>query len=567
MRKKILVLLCVLSLTSLTACGEKKTVDTPTEDATVLIEDSAEITPTATPSPTPVSENIEGLYPAYVIKNDQKLYGYVNASGSFEIEPKYSTASDFSDGVAIVTDKETYKFIDTKGSVLYTVPDDMILYSSSFSNGLCVFLYYNSGSSKFGYIDASGKVILEAEYDQASDFREDGTAFVVKDNLYAKIDKSGEILDSFLIEGKKYPSVFDFTDGYIIYTDENTMTVGVDDYKGNTVIAPIVFDKLYTTYYAVKYLGNDLFAVCDTSKSYLSYEQMPYAIFNNKGEQLTEYAMYDISNFVNGYASITDDTHTFFIDTFGKEVTSLPKVEGRGSLTLQGNVIKAEIDNRLSYLTKDNTLIWSDSYLKEFENGITLTEVKVKPNKFTVIYYPVLNGLSSLTVQNQINEELKNKFTESRMELSEDDETTVNDYFKAEILGNLLIINHLGYDYPFGAAHGMPISDYYHIDLTTGQFYTLADLFKEDVNYVDIINPIILHQIEEASKQEDNMYYDDFSSISSNQPFHLTKEGILVYFYPYEIAPYAAGFPEFFISYDELKDFINYEGNLYKSIQ
>jgi hypothetical protein len=39
----------------------------------------------------------------------------------------------------------------------------------------------------------------------------------------------------------------------------------------------------------------------------------------------------------------------------------------------------------------------------------------------------------------------------------------------------------------------------------------------------------------------------------------------VIYFYPYEIAAYAAGFPEFEIPFEDLTDYIDTEGAFWKS--
>jgi len=196
---------------------------------------------------------------------------------------------------------------------------------------------------------------------------------------------------------------------------------------------------------------------------------------------------------------------------------------------------------------------------------LNVNSKKFKPNKFVTVYYPILEGLSSQEVQDNINQQLKKIFTDSRKNITREDELSVEDTFQSELLSNMLIINRLGYDYNFGAAHGMPLRDYYHIDLSTGKLYSLKDLFEDNADYVSAINKIVSQRIKDAQKSEDSMYFDGFSTITEDQYFHLTKDGIAIYFYPYDIAPYAAGFPEFLISCNDLKDIINYNGPMWKA--
>lgn len=60
---------------------------------------------------------------------------------------------------------------------------------------------------------------------------------------------------------------------------------------------------------------------------------------------------------------------------------------------------------------------------------------------------------------------------------------------------NLLVLELVGYQYYFGAAHGMTPRVYANVDLVTGVFYELKDLFKNNNNYVKILSDIIEYQI------------------------------------------------------------------------
>lgn len=561
--KKSLIVLFILAAIAVTGCGKQKAADTTNVEAVVNEEATVTPSPTALATPTPIPISNDSLYPAYVTENGVRKYGYINQSGSFIIEPKYTTATDFSDGIALVKDETESKYINIAGNVIFKGTDDVYI-SSPFVNGAAVFTTFNDTTSKFGYLDTQGNILLESIYDRADDFKEDGTAFVIVNGKYEKINKSGDIIDSSNVNNR-YSYILDFKDGYIIYEDPDTQTAGVVDYKGNVILTPPANQDIYPVYNSIIYLGNNLFGVGDNSKNYTYFAARPYAIFDNKGNQITDYKFYDLSPFHNGYASVTDDNYTYFINEKGETAADLPKLEGRGTLTLMGNVIKAEIDGDLIYMTKDGTYFWQAILPQKLENGLILDNVKVKPNKFVTVYYPVLEGLSSKEVQDKINQELKKLFTDSRKNLTKDDELSVEDTFQGELLGNMLIINRIGYDYYFGAAHGMPLKDYYHIDLSDGQIYSLPDLFLEGSDYVGVINKIIKSRIEEAQKDDNSLYFDGFETILKDQFFHLTRDGIVIYFYPYDIAGYAAGFQEFLISYDDLKNVINYNGPMWKA--
>ncbi|MEG0857864.1 MAG: RsiV family protein [Terrisporobacter sp.] len=81
-------------------------------------------------------------------------------------------------------------------------------------------------------------------------------------------------------------------------------------------------------------------------------------------------------------------------------------------------------------------------------------------------------------------------------------------------------------------------------------------MFKEGVDYKKIINSYIYDDID-ANK---DLYFTDkngFKGIDENQTFYLNKNGIVIYFSLYEIAPYYVGIPKFIIPYEDLEPYLN----------
>ena len=106
-----------------------------------------------------------------------------------------------------------------------------------------------------------------------------------------------------------------------------------------------------------------------------------------------------------------------------------------------------------------------------------------------------------------------------------------------------------------GGAHGYYEYVPYNIDLTNGNNIALNEIFKPDEDYKTIINKEIENQIKELGEKEkdlDKVY--DFYGIKENQKFYLEDGKIVVYFDLYEIAPYAAGTPEFPIVVENIKN-------------
>ncbi len=563
MKRRIGILLAVIIIAVLGWFGYRMIIGESDNTDTKKAANQAKITPTPAPTviPTPpirteLENTAHTLYPAYQYINGEKKYGYIDGNATFVISPRYDSATDFSEGYAVVYDKNRFHVIDTKGTIIF----DNDLSIEPFHNGAAVFGKYDGNTILYGYIDTTGKIILEPAYLRADAFNENHEAYVLtsRENRYARIDKNGTVLESWQLD-PKYQMVTDFKDGYLIYSSQSDAKQGVITISQEEILKPIYSD--------INYLGEDLFAVKAFDVDF--YDMItayPFALYNKKGEPLTKDILYDVSSFQEGYASATDSTSTFFIDKEGKAAANLPKYEGRGTLTLIGDTVKAEIDDDLLYAHRDGTVFWHSDHTYQLASGISISPVKYKPNKYVAVYYPQIQGMKNNEVQTEINQKLMEIFTKSRSALKEEDRLSVEDNFTAELLGNLLMVQRTGYDYFFGSAHGMPIRDYYPIDINTGKFYELKDLFKEGSDYVSKLNEIIKADIEKESKDDSAMYFPDgFQGIAKDQHFQITPDALVIYFYPYDIAPYAAGFPEFSIPYDQLNDIINQSGDFWKS--
>lgn len=109
-----------------------------------------------------------------------------------------------------------------------------------------------------------------------------------------------------------------------------------------------------------------------------------------------------------------------------------------------------------------------------------------------------------------------------------------------------------------GGAHGLTTKISYNYDLKTGKEIKLKDLFKEGFDYKNIIDK----KVREDIAKEKDIYFENgalFKGVSENQAYYLNKNGVIVYFQQYEIAPYSSGIREFKIPYGELS-----EGLVYK---
>ncbi len=115
------------------------------------------------------------------------------------------------------------------------------------------------------------------------------------------------------------------------------------------------------------------------------------------------------------------------------------------------------------------------------------------------------------------------------------------------------------YNYAYtGGAHGMTLQHSITFKQSTGQSYTLQQLFKPGADYVARINAIVSAQIKARSIEP----LEPFQTIRPDQDYYVADRSLVIYFQLYELAAYVYGFLYFPISVYELQDIINEDGPL-----
>lgn len=568
-----------------------------------------------------------GLYPAYTKKGNRKVWGFIDKKGNFKVKGQFSQVEEFDDygvakvyqegkvglinedgelilpimydsisetkeGVITALQDKMYSIVDTTGKILFTTNDYVFLGQSS--DGYIAAGKVIDDEVKMGYIDKNGKVLVRPEYSLAYDFKNGKALVMISEGEYALIDKKGKVVKEF---NYKIMSP-DVNNGTFIYSDDDNI-LGYLDENGDVLVKPkfanaylyedgmaIVYNsntfdkkdkwgviddkgkfKIKPQFTSITYLGEGLFAV---SKDPIESSDMfvKKAIMNAEGKKVTDFDFYKIGKVKNDYISASDGEKTFLLVLKGKKATKLPEIEGVGELTCFNKVIKANIDDRLSYYNTDGKLIWEEDRTYKLQGKGVVTEKKYSPKVGVRIYYPELNNIGDDKLQNQLNEELYRLFVTEPMEGLEKGEvdTTLNIEYSVRRSNDLLVVQKSSYYYMEDAAHGMPTEETYHIDLNTGEFYKLSDLFKANSNYVDKLSEIVKEQIAQRLNEGKGVYFvDEFENIREDQNFVLFKDYIQLYFYPYEVANQGEGFPRFNIQYEDIDDIIDVDSDFWWS--
>lgn len=509
--------------------------------------------------------------------------GIINSTGNYVVNPIYDNISDFSERRAAVFDKGSFKVIDESGKVLTTKNYN---YIGDYQNGRAIFgLDEAIGGYRYGYLGLQGREAIPAKFQAAHGFQDGKAVVKLKDNQFALIDLNGRVLKSYnyaevgnLSEGllafkpsasdkfgyinemgrviikPQFTSAEPFKEGRAVVniSEDFTNKYGLIDKSGNLLIKPL--------YNSITLLGEGRAAVgraIDENKPYIGSK---YALADINGTFLTDFIYNSISEYKNAKASASDDKNTFFIDKMGKIIRNLPIVSGSGTLNVDGNLIKAFVDNRTAYYNKASKLVWQQNKVIPLNNAYKVREEKYSPNKDYLVYYPQVEGMRNTSLQNGVNAKLRElSLVKSLPESSYSGDFSVEFYKK-----NLLVLELDGYEYPFGAAHGMPTRAYPHIDMVSGRFYELKDLFKPNSSYVKVLSDIIGEQIK-TDPQYEYVFPDTYKGISENHGFYIDENNLYIYFTPYEIAPFAAGFPTFKIPFKDIMNIIDTNKEFWKS--
>jgi len=122
----------------------------------------------------------EGLAP---VQFAPKQWGYIDRTGKIVINPQFEYCGPFKNGYGVAKLPAKWVWVDKAGKILDLNVDS----SFTWSEDLAIFMM----GSKYGYINASGKIVINPQFKWSTDFRE-GLAVAQLDNLlYGYIDKKG----------------------------------------------------------------------------------------------------------------------------------------------------------------------------------------------------------------------------------------------------------------------------------------------------------------------------------------------------------------------------------------
>jgi hypothetical protein len=258
------------------------------------------------------------------VKLNEK-WGYVDNSGKILINPQFDEAFLFADGLALVKTAGKYGYIDKDGNVII---NPMYMEAMSFRNGKALVVGENTYPT---FINKKGEIIFTVnEADECRHFSEDLAAF--KSNFkWGFIDESGKI-----IINAQFDRVGDFSEGLAMIGNEGSpkMLFGYINKKGEMTINP-QFDQANEFIDGMALVKlNDKYGYIDTEGKFIINAQFDEA-----------------APFADGLARVKVGDKYGFIDKSGKIVIN-PQFEKVGSFS-EGLALVISEDNKVGYINKE----------------------------------------------------------------------------------------------------------------------------------------------------------------------------------------------------------------------
>ncbi|WP_462410625.1 DUF3298 and DUF4163 domain-containing protein [Neobacillus sp. Marseille-QA0830] len=184
----------------------------------------------------------------------------------------------------------------------------------------------------------------------------------------------------------------------------------------------------------------------------------------------------------------------------------------------------------------------------------------VKENPIINIVYPQIDGLKDKMAQAKINEILRQKANAAdESQMTNEDPSAPSSFYSTYKISyqndHLISFVYDQYFYLSGAAHGMPSRVPILVDLDKGKIVEPNELFNGSPQTQRMISDLILKQ--DVLHTLDVM--GEFMQISPDdlKQVYVTKEGLMMFFPPYEYASFAEGTLQYQLAFSDIQSLLN----------
>ncbi|MBI3232792.1 MAG: Nramp family divalent metal transporter, partial [Bacteroidetes bacterium] len=305
------------------------------------------------------------------------LYGFIDENGNWLIKNIYINASDFSEGLALVTDtNQTQFFINTKGETSIEMPEGISL-AEPFVNGFSKIskLYFQKRNNieepryHMGFMDKSGKIVIDPIYDDVSNFDSSGIARVIVGGKMGLINNLGKTIvqPTYLYIGPLNNNLAIVQKGLFYgYINSNGKIIVKPRFDNagdfGSGLAPVMIDSLWgyintagkivikPKYDFAETFSEDMAGVVLNRK---------WGMINTKGDLIIRNIFQDYAPFSNGLAAVKLKDQWGYIDKTGNLVV-MPQYNIVGSFI--NNISLVESDDNAIYINTNGTPAGGSKY-------------------------------------------------------------------------------------------------------------------------------------------------------------------------------------------------------------
>lgn len=586
-------------------------------------------TPAAPTAQDPSAQAVkEKLYPVWKLTPQGKEWGYINEAGKQAIAPQFDSADWFTPyGSAVVGIKGKKGLVSLKGAMLLkpdfdtltVYPGDRrvgtrdgswtelldrngkVLYETGLGivpmpEGGARIQEYVGDKAFEGYIDDAGAITIEPQFLSGTNFAEQKAVVQKAEDAYAVIDPSGRSLMDFEARAIRLPAEGSFA---FQLPGKETALWGYRDLSGKVILKPSYADAqpfsagiavvgqkqqgvvryglidakgkfiLRPKYERIEALGNGFFAVSRKAGKDAGTRSYPVAIFNGAGKRLTDYLYYEAAACTADTVSVSDGNETWVLDSAGTPMSTMPRLSGMGTIRQEGRLLVSQTDDERAYFTLAGQLVWQSPWECSLKEVIKLKQVKFRPDRGKIIYYPAVSGLADPAVQDTVNGILYRFFVGDGAASALKNgvpEAVVRVGYTGQLNKDLLVV--VKSTSWIGAADGLRHENVerIHLDITDGTQYGLKDLFRADSAWSQLLADQIRSQIAVMPSAETGTLNPALVvPVLEDRRFTAGRYGLILYYDAAELGAAASEPLSFEIPYAALLKDISTEGRMWNA--
>ncbi|MRG87107.1 DUF3298 and DUF4163 domain-containing protein [Salinibacillus xinjiangensis] len=220
---------------------------------------------------------------------------------------------------------------------------------------------------------------------------------------------------------------------------------------------------------------------------------------------------------------------------------------------------------------------------KNKEFNIKFEDIKEKTEEYEIdMKIPIISGLQDQVFQVKFNYGIKSKAEDKKKEFIKEAKQFAQELREkgqplrpfqlfiepsVKMQGEIISIKSEDYIYKGGANGIQKISALNILNQKKAKYLTFADLFKEDLDYKEVINDMVKKEIEDRRAKGESFFEGEegFQSVTDEQKFYLEENQLVLAFDEYEIAPGYMGTQTFSIPFAEIHEMLKPE--IYEAIQ